>query len=296
MTVDASGKPLRSGRGTSAPEPVADEPVAAEAVDERLDAALARRGLARSRTHAARLLADGLVTVNGTGAVKASARVAPTDRVEVAGLDHYVSRAAHKLVGALDAFGVDPAGRTALDVGASTGGFTQVLLERGAEHVVALDVGHGQLSPSVRSDRRVSVVEGVNARYLTAEQLRGLTDRADDVDLVVADLSFISLTMVLPALTASLGTGADFVLLVKPQFEVGRQGVREGIVHDPALRAEAVTTVLWAAHDLGLGTAGLIPSPIVGTAGNKEYVVHFSASTGTNPTEWLSTADTTTGA
>ena len=296
MTVDASGKPLRSGRGTSAPEPAAEEPVAAEAVDERLDAALARRGLARSRTHAARLLADGLVTVNGTGAVKASARVSVTDRVEVAGLDHYVSRAAHKLVGALDAFGVDPAGRTALDVGASTGGFTQVLLERGAEHVVALDVGHGQLSPSVRSDRRVSVVEGVNARYLTAEQLRGLTDRADDVDLVVADLSFISLTMVLPALTASLGTGADFVLLVKPQFEVGRQGVREGIVHDPALRAEAVTAVLWAAHDLGLGTAGLIPSPIVGTAGNKEYVVHFSASTGTNPTEWLSTADTTTGA
>jgi 23S rRNA (cytidine1920-2'-O)/16S rRNA (cytidine1409-2'-O)-methyltransferase len=296
VTVDASGKPVRSGRGALAPEPVTDEPVAAETTDERLDAALARRGLARSRTHAARLLADGLVSVNGTGAVKASVRVSPGDRIDVAGLDHYVSRAAHKLVGALDAFGLDPRGRTALDVGASTGGFTQVLLERGAEHVVALDVGHGQLSPSVRSDRRVSVIEGVNARYLTAEQLHGLSDRARDVDLVVADLSFISLTMVLPALAASVGTDADFVLLVKPQFEVGRQGVREGIVHDPALRAEAVTAVLWAAHDLGLGTAGLIPSPIVGTAGNKEYVVHFSASAGTNPTEWLSTADSTTGA
>jgi 23S rRNA (cytidine1920-2'-O)/16S rRNA (cytidine1409-2'-O)-methyltransferase len=265
-------------------------------VDERLDAALARRGLARSRTHAARLLADGLVTVNGTGVVKSSVRVRDHDVVAIAGLDHYVSRAAHKLVGALDAFGVDPAGRTALDVGASTGGFTQVLLERRAAHVVALDVGHGQLSPAVRSDERVTVVEGVNARYLTAEQLGGLTPRADDVDLVVADLSFISLTMVLPALTASVGVDNDFVLLVKPQFEVGRQGVREGIVHDPALRNEAVTAVLWAAHDLGLGTAGLIPSPIVGTAGNKEYVVHFSASRGTNPTEWLSTAASTTGA
>ena len=263
---------------------------------ERLDAALARRGLARSRTHAARLLADGLVTVNGAGVVKASVRVREADRVDVAGLDHYVSRAAHKLVGALDAFGVDPRGRTALDVGASTGGFTQVLLERGADHVVALDVGHGQLSPSLRSDPRVTTVEGVNARYLSGPQLSELTSRASSVDLVVGDLSFISLTMVLPALTASVGVDNDFVLLVKPQFEVGRQGVREGIVHDAALRNEAVTAVLWAAHDLGLGTAGLIPSPIVGTAGNKEYVVHLSASLGSNPTEWLSTAERTTGA
>ncbi|NIJ04776.1 TlyA family RNA methyltransferase [Frigoribacterium faeni] len=263
---------------------------------ERLDAALARRGLARSRTHAARLLADGLVTVNGSGVVKASSRVGESDVVTVAGLDHYVSRAAHKLVGALDAFGVDPRGRTALDVGASTGGFTQVLLERGAEHVVALDVGHGQLSPSVRSDARVTVVEGVNARYLDRDQLRGLSPRADAVDLVVADLSFISLTMVLPALVGSVPVESDFVLLVKPQFEVGRQGIREGIVHDAALRNEAVTGVLWAAHDLGLGTAGLIPSPIVGTAGNKEYVVRLSALHGSNPTEWLSRSESTTGA
>jgi 23S rRNA (cytidine1920-2'-O)/16S rRNA (cytidine1409-2'-O)-methyltransferase len=263
---------------------------------ERLDAALARRGLARSRTHAARLLADGLVTVNGSGVVKASSRVGESDVVTVAGLDHYVSRAAHKLVGALDAFGVDPRGRTALDVGASTGGFTQVLLERGADHVVALDVGHGQLSPSVRGDARVTVVEGVNARYLDRDQLRGLSPRADAVDLVVADLSFISLTMVLPALVASVPVESDFVLLVKPQFEVGRQGIREGIVHDAGLRNEAVTGVLWAAYDLGLGTAGLIPSPIVGTAGNKEYVVRLSALHGSNPTEWLSRSESTTGA
>jgi 23S rRNA (cytidine1920-2'-O)/16S rRNA (cytidine1409-2'-O)-methyltransferase len=273
------------------PEPSSDRPA-----DERLDAALARRGLARSRTHAARLLADGLVTVNGSGVVKASSRVREQDTVEVAGLDHYVSRAAHKLTGALDAFDVDPRGRTGLDVGASTGGFTQVLLERGAEHVVALDVGHGQLSPSIRGDARVTVVEGVNARYLDREALVGLSDRAGDVDLVVADLSFISLTMVLPALVASVPVESDFVLLVKPQFEVGRQGIREGIVHDAALRNEAVTGVLWAAHDLGLGTAGLIPSPIVGTAGNKEYVVRLSAVHGSNPTEWLSRSESTTGA
>jgi 23S rRNA (cytidine1920-2'-O)/16S rRNA (cytidine1409-2'-O)-methyltransferase len=268
----------------------------AQPVGERLDAALARRGLARSRTHAARLLADGLVTVNGSGVVKASSRVDESDAVAVAGLDHYVSRAAHKLAGALDAFAVDPRGRTALDVGASTGGFTQVLLERGAEHVVALDVGHGQLSPSIRGDRRVTVVEGVNARYLDRDQLFGLSDRAAAVDLVVADLSFISLTMVLPALVASVPVDSDFVLLVKPQFEVGRQGIREGIVHDAALRNEAVTGVLWAAHDLGLGTAGIIPSPIVGTAGNKEYVVRLSAAHGSNPTEWLSRSESTTGA
>jgi 23S rRNA (cytidine1920-2'-O)/16S rRNA (cytidine1409-2'-O)-methyltransferase len=263
---------------------------------QRLDAALATRGLARSRTHAARLLADGLVTVNGSGVVKASSRVVETDTVEVAGLDHYVSRAAHKLVGALDAFGLDPRGRTALDVGASTGGFTQVLLERGVDHVVALDVGHGQLSPSIRSDPRVTVVEGVNARYLGHDQLHGLSSRASSIDLVVADLSFISLTMVLPALVASVPVDSDFVLLVKPQFEVGRQGIREGIVHDARLRNEAVTGVLWAAHDLGLGTAGLIPSPIVGTAGNKEYVVRLSARHGSNPTEWLGRSESTTGA
>jgi 23S rRNA (cytidine1920-2'-O)/16S rRNA (cytidine1409-2'-O)-methyltransferase len=129
------------------------------------------------------------------------------------------------------------------------------------------------------------VVEGVNARYLDHDQLHGLSSRASSIDLVVADLSFISLTMVLPALVASVPVDSDFVLLVKPQFEVGRQGIREGIVHDARLRNEAVTGVLWAAHDLGLGTAG-----------NKEYVVRLSARHGSNPTEWLGRSESTTGA
>ncbi|AMM20579.1 hemolysin [Frondihabitans sp. PAMC 28766] len=270
-----------------------DSPAAGGA--ERLDVALTSRGLARSRTHAHRILADGLVTVDGRPVLKASSPTRASQTIEVAGLDHYVSRAAHKLVGALDEFGVDPRGRAALDVGASTGGFTQVLLERGASSVVALDVGHAQLAPAIRSDSRVTTVEGVNARYLTAEQLTSLAPARADIDLVVGDLSFISLPLVLPALVASVPAGADFVLLVKPQFEVGRQGIREGIVHDQRLRADAVTGVLWAAHDLGLGTLGVSPSPIVGTNGNREYSIHLAAGRGVNPTEWITRVDDMTG-
>jgi 23S rRNA (cytidine1920-2'-O)/16S rRNA (cytidine1409-2'-O)-methyltransferase len=259
--------------------------------DLRLDAALADRGLARSRTHAARLIADGLVTVDGVGVIKASTKIGDSQRLEVAGADHYVSRAAHKLIGALDTFAVSVDGRRALDVGASTGGFTQVLLERGASHVIALDVGHGQLHTLIRGDPRVAVVEGSNARFLTAQLLASSSGVDESPTLVVGDLSFISITQVLPALVDTVGVGADFVLLIKPQFEVGRTGVREGIVTNPGLRVDAVTTVLWAAWDLGLGTAGLAPSPIVGTAGNHEYLVWFSADEGTNPTEWLQRAN-----
>lgn len=262
---------------------------------ERLDVALATRGLARSRTHAHRILRDGLVTVDGRPVLKPSATVRPAQHIAVAGLDHYVSRAAHKLIGALDAFGVDPHGRHALDVGASTGGFTQVLLERGAASVTALDVGHAQLAPVIRSDPKVTTVEGVNARYLTARELGSLSPNAGEIDLIVGDVSFISLTMILPALVESVPAGADLVLLVKPQFEVGRQGIREGIVHDARLRADAVTGVLWAAHDLGLGTVGVSPSPIVGTNGNREYSVHLSARQGVNPTEWIARVDHMTG-
>ncbi|BDZ50206.1 16S/23S rRNA (cytidine-2'-O)-methyltransferase TlyA [Frondihabitans sucicola] len=257
----------------------------------RLDIALTVRGLARSRTHAHRLLADGLVTVDGKPVLKASFPTRVTQTIEVAGIDHYVSRAAHKLIGALDAFGIDPDGRSAVDVGASTGGFTQVLLERGAASVIALDVGHGQLVPRLRGDDRVTVVEGANARYLTREAFLAYSPSAERVDLVVGDLSFISLTLVLPALVAAVGPTADFVLLVKPQFEVGRQGIREGIVHDAGLRSDAVQTVLWAAHDLGLGTVGVIPSPIVGTNGNREYCVHLAVRDGVNPTEWITRVD-----
>ena len=252
----------------------------------RLDAQIAARGLARSRTHAAQLIAGGLVTVDGAPAVKASTQVGEGQVIEVAQSDHYVSRAAHKLVAALDGFGVDPAGRLVLDVGASTGGFTQVLLERGARHVIATDVGHGQLVASLRDDDRVSVVEGSNARFLTAQTLAEESGIAETPDLVVADLSFISLTTVLPALVATVGLGADFVLLVKPRFEVGRTGIREGIVREPGLRDDAVMGVLWCAWDLQLRTAGVLPSPIAGNAGNREYLVWLSAAVGGNPTEW----------
>lgn len=255
--------------------------------DARLDAALAQRGLARSRTHAARLIDQGLVTVDGTPVVKASAKVRDDQTIDVAETDHYVSRAAHKLNAALDSFGVSVEGRLALDVGASTGGFTQVLLERGARRVIALDVGHGQLDPVVRGDGRVAVVEGFNARELSAASLAGASGEQQTPTLVVADLSFISLPLVLPALVATVGTAADFVLLVKPQFEVGRTGIREGIVTNAQLRTDAVTNVLWAAWDLGLAAAGVIASPIAGTSGNREYLVWLTASRGTNPTEWL---------
>ena len=260
---------------------------------QRLDAALVTRGLARSRTLAARIIADGLVTVDGRAVVKPATKVHGGQAIVVAGADHYVSRGAHKLLAALDAFPVDPAGRLALDAGASTGGFSQVLLERGARAVIALDVGHGQLAPEIARDSRVAVVEGFNVRDLTPESLAGASGIRDVPDLVVGDLSFISLTHVLEPLQRSVQPGSDFVLLIKPQFEVGRGGIREGIVRDAALRADAIATVLWHAWDLGLGTAGLIPSPIIGGHGNHEYVVWLCDAGGANgdvaanPTEWL---------
>jgi 23S rRNA (cytidine1920-2'-O)/16S rRNA (cytidine1409-2'-O)-methyltransferase len=243
--------------------------------DQRLDSALAERGLARSRTVAAQLIAAGLVTVDGMPVVKASAKVRENQVIDVAPTDHYVSRGAHKLIAALDAFDLPVGGRTVLDAGASTGGFSQVLLERGAGQVVAVDVGHGQLAAQLRTEPRLVLVEGVNLRYATAESM------------VVADLSFISLPTVLPALVATAEQGADFVLLIKPQFEVGRGSIREGIVHDPGLRADAIAGVLWAGWDLGLGARGLIASPIAGGAGNREYLCWLSSTGGSNPTEWI---------
>lgn len=214
----------------------------------RLDAAVAARGLAKSRTAAAKLIQDGRVSVDGSAVVKPSAPVLPGAAIVVDAGDEWVSRAALKLVGALATFGVDPSGRVALDVGASTGGFTQVLLARGARRVVALDVGHGQLDPVVALDDRVAVVEGVNARNLTRDDYLALDPAASATSLVVGDLSFISLRLVLPALAESVPAD-DFVLLVKPQFEVGRGGVREGIVRDAGLRGDALMNVLWAAWD-----------------------------------------------
>lgn len=262
----------------------------------RLDAELASRGLARSRTHAARLIAEGKVSVDGVGVVKPAAAVAESSVIVVAGADHYVSRAAHKLAAALDAFSVDPQGQLALDVGASTGGFTQVLRERGAGTVIALDVGHGQLAPEIALDSGVISLEGVNIRDVDAALWARLTGAAQPPTLVTADVSFISLRYVLPSLHSVAAAQADLVLLIKPQFEVGRGGVREGLVTDPALRSEAVIDVLWSAWDLGWGTRGVISSPIVGTHGNAEYLAHLSAVGGSNPTEWTGTVDELTGA
>lgn len=252
----------------------------------RLDAELVRRGLARSRALAVEAVAGGRVTVDGTQALKASLRISPDAELGLVGDDGYVSRSAHKLATAFDAFAVTVDGRPALDVGASTGGFTQVLLERGARQVIALDVGHGQLAVQLREDPRVVVVEGVNARSLTARELAERSGIDERPQLVVADVSFISLTTILPALVDTIGLDADYVLLIKPQFEVGRQGIREGLVRDRARRHDAASAVLWAAWDLGLPTAGLISSPLLGGNGNQEYLVWLSRAVGGNPTEW----------
>lgn len=257
--------------------------------DQRLDAAMAGRGLARSRTHAQELIARGVVRVAGRPSMKPALKVSDDTEIEVEGLSHYVSRAAHKLIAGLDAFALQVRSRNAMDVGASTGGFTQVLLERGVAHVVALDVGRAQISPSLRGDDRVTIVEGVNARYLTQENLAGILHREYVPDLVVADLSFISLTHVIPALINTASSDADFVLLIKPQFEVGRTGVREGIVTQPGLREDAINAVLWHAWDHGLGVRGLLSSPILGGAGNHEYIVWLCARGGENPSQWRET-------
>lgn len=259
----------------------------------RLDAAVAARGLARSRTHAAQLIESGLVSVDGRPVVKTSTKVSDDEVITVAASDHYVSRAAHKLIAALDAFQVDVTGRVALDLGASTGGFTQVLRERGADPVIAVDVGHGQLAAQIAADPGVIAVEGFNVRFMTGAALAEVSGVTAPPSLVTGDLSFISLALVLPAIVATADSTADIVLLIKPQFEVGRTGVREGLVLDGGLRADAVSAVLWSAWDAGLGTVGLIASPIVGTRGNHEYVAHFRRSTGEvgNPTHWRARVD-----
>ncbi|UUT35122.1 TlyA family RNA methyltransferase [Microbacterium elymi] len=262
---------------------------------QRLDQALAARGLARSRTHAQTLIAQGLVTVDGRAVVKASAPVDDAAEIGLAGADHYVSRAAHKLLAGLDAFAVPVAGRLALDMGASTGGFTQVLRERGADPVIAVDVGHDQLAAEIAADPGVIAIEGFNVRYMTAASLREVSGIEAAPQLICGDLSFISLHHVLPAVAAVAAPAADVVLLVKPQFEVGRTAVRGGLVTDPALRSEAVADVLWAAWDVGLGTHGVIPSPVVGTHGNREYVVHLISGSEGNPTEWTGIVNAATG-
>src|SRR5262252_2603495 len=238
----------------------------------RLDAELVRRGLARSRDQAADLIAAGRVAVSGHTALKAASQVATDAAITVqqAGDEPaYVSRGGHKLAGALAAFdGLVVAGRRCLDAGASTGGFTDVLLRAGAARVVAVDVGYGQLAWSLRTDPRVTVLDRVNVRALSPAQV------APPPEVVVADLSFISLTLVLPALVDCAAPDADFALMVKPQFEVGKGRVGPGgVVRDPADRAEAIRRVCDAAESLGLGVRGVTASPLPGPAGNVEYFV-----------------------
>ncbi|QFZ22328.1 TlyA family RNA methyltransferase [Saccharothrix syringae] len=235
----------------------------------RLDAELVRRGLARSREHASQLVAEGRVTVRGTVATKPATAV-ELDTAVVVRVDddpNYASRGAHKLVGALEAFpGVLVEGRRCLDAGASTGGFTDVLLRAGARQVVAADVGRGLLDWRLRTDDRVVVRDRTNVRSLTPEDIGG------PVELVVADLSFISLRLVLPALVACLDEGGDLVPMVKPQFEVGRERLGSGgVVRDPGLRAEAVLDVVASAAALGLRLHGVTASPLPGPSGNVEF-------------------------
>lgn len=234
----------------------------------RVDRALVERGLARSRTHAGRLLAAGRVLADGTAVTKPSQPVGPDAHLSLTETaePEFVSRAGHKLAGALAVFGVDVAGRRCLDAGASTGGFTDVLLRAGAGQVVAVDVGHGQLVDSLRADRRVDVHEGMNVRYLDPGQIGG------PVDLTVGDLSFISLTLVMSALAAVTVPGGDLVLMVKPQFEVGRERLsRTGVVTSDAERLRAVTSVLNSALDVGLDIRATAVSPLPGQDGNLEY-------------------------
>lgn len=234
----------------------------------RLDVALVERGLARSRSRAAELIKAGSVLVNGRPALRPAQPVADGDAVDLAEPDRYVSRAAHKLIGALEASGVAVPERV-LDAGASTGGFTQVLLERGATRVYAIDVGHGQLAPDLRGDERVVVREGLNLRDLTLEDVEGRP-----VPLIVADLSFISLRLVLGPLASVLAPDGVALLLVKPQFEVGRGGLDDhGVVRSEAARRQAVDAVLATGTALGLRTIWQGESALRGAGGNVEHFV-----------------------
>ena len=248
------------------------------ATRRRLDAELVRRGLASSRTDAQATVATGRVLVNGAVADKAARLVGAGDALRVAGPPpRFVSRGGEKLDAALDAFAVVLDGLGALDVGASTGGFTDCLLQRGAAHVVALDVGHGQLHPRIRDDPRVTVLERVNVRAATPATIGG------PVDVVVADVSFISLRVVIPVLVTLCQPGSSMVLLVKPQFEAGRVEVSRGrgVITDPAIHERVRAEIDAALVDAGCRVLGWTESPITGGEGNRELLVH--ARTGGSP-------------
>jgi 23S rRNA (cytidine1920-2'-O)/16S rRNA (cytidine1409-2'-O)-methyltransferase len=236
----------------------------------RLDQLVMERGLAPSRERARALVLAGKVTVDGSRVAKAGAQVSIDADIALVAPDHpYVGRGGLKLAHALDVFGIPVVGREALDIGASTGGFTDVLLQRGATRVIALDVGHGQIDWTLRNDPRVVVIENFNARHLTPADLPG------QVDIVTIDVSFISLRQILPVVPPVLRPGGDVVVLVKPQFEAGRAEARKGVVRDPAVHARVLDDVSSAAREVGLTPAGSVRSPITGAKGNQELLLHL---------------------
>jgi 23S rRNA (cytidine1920-2'-O)/16S rRNA (cytidine1409-2'-O)-methyltransferase len=238
---------------------------------KRLDVLLVERGLAQSRERAQALILSGNVLVADTPQTKAGTAIAEDASIRLRQEDHpYVSRGALKLKAALDAFGVSVAGKVGLDVGASTGGFTEILLEAGATKVIAVDVGFNQMDWKIRNDPRVECIEKVNARYLSEEQIR------QKVDVVSIDVSFISLDKIFPAVFPFVAPGGDVISLVKPQFEVGREQVgKGGIVQSDDARQEALARITDFAKTLGWNRVGLIESPITGTDGNIEYLAHW---------------------
>lgn len=240
------------------------------AARQRLDQRLVELGLAETRQRAQALVMAGRVQVDGQPATKPGASIKIEGRVELTPGAAHVGRGALKLIGALDAFGVDVRGQVAVDVGASTGGFTETLLERGAVRVYAVDVGRGQLHEKLRNDPRVVVRERVNARWLS------LADVPEPCGVATLDVAFISLALILPALRLVLADGAIAIALVKPQFEVGRDQVgRGGLVKDPALHLQALEDVARAAEKNGYGVLGACPSPISGSEGNREFFLHL---------------------
>ena len=242
----------------------------------RLDQLLVDRGLAPSRERARALILAGDVSVDGRPAGKAGTTVSADADIVLRTPDHpWVGRGGLKLAHALDTFKIDPAGLNALDIGASTGGFTDVLLQRGAARVVALDVGHNQLDWKIRTDARVQVLEGVNARYLTKDQL---PENTRQFNLVTIDVSFISLRHILPVVPPLLASGAHVIALVKPQFEAGKDDVgKGGIVRDERIHARVIEEVVESARQAGLVQRGLEPSPITGTEGNREFLLYLRA-------------------
>lgn len=234
---------------------------------ERIDKVLVARGLFESRARAQAAVRAGLVQVAGITVTRPSEEVDGAAEIAAEAEHPYVSRGALKLVAALDAFGIDPAGRVALDVGASTGGFTEILLQRGARHVHAVDVGRDQFHPRLRGRPDVSLLEGTDARALTGDLI------PEPVDLIVADVSFISLSLVLPPVLALAAPGAALAVLVKPQFEAGPARVKKGIVRDAAVHDEVCARIAAQVTGLGWRVTGTIPSPITGGDGNREFLM-----------------------